>query len=101
RARVGLMLQGGGGIDPRMTAREVVALHGRFHADRRHVDELLGLVGLSGVTARTRYRRLSGGEKQRVGLALALVGRPELAILDEATAGTERQNRPDHLRARA
>jgi ABC-2 type transport system ATP-binding protein len=89
RARVGLMLQGGGGIDPRMTAREVVALHARFHADPRDVDELLGLVGLTGVTAQTRYRRLSGGEKQRVGLALALVGRPELAILDEPTAGMD------------
>jgi ABC-2 type transport system ATP-binding protein len=89
RARVGLMLQGGGGIDPRMTAREVVGLHARFHADPRNVDGLLGLVGLTGVTARTRYRRLSGGEKQRVGLALALVGRPELAILDEPTAGMD------------
>ena len=89
RARVGLMLQGGGGIDPRMTAREVVGLHARFHADPRNVDELLGLVGLTGPTARTRYRRLSGGEKQRVGLALALVGRPELAILDEPTAGMD------------
>jgi ABC-2 type transport system ATP-binding protein len=89
RARVGLMLQGGGGIDPRMTAREVVGLHGRFHADPRDTDELLGLVGLVGVATRTRYRRLSGGEKQRVGLALALVGRPELAILDEPTAGMD------------
>jgi ABC-2 type transport system ATP-binding protein len=89
RARVGLMLQGGGGIDPRMTAREVVALHARFHADPRNVDELLGLVGLTGPTARTRYRRLSGGERQRVGLALALVGRPEVAILDEPTAGMD------------
>ena len=89
RARVGLMLQGGGGIDPRMTAREVVGLHARFHADPRDVDDLLGIVGLSGPTARTRYRRLSGGERQRVGLALALVGRPELAILDEPTAGMD------------
>ena len=89
RARVGLMLQGGGGIDPRMTAREVVGLYARFHADRRPVDDLLRLVGLTGATARTRYRRLSGGERQRVGLALALVGNPELAILDEPTAGMD------------
>ncbi|MDQ3128140.1 MAG: ABC transporter ATP-binding protein [Chloroflexota bacterium] len=89
RARVGLMLQGGGGIDPRMTAREVVGLHARFHADPLDADELLGRVGLAGTTARTRYRRLSGGERQRVGLALALVGRPEVAILDEPTAGMD------------
>jgi ABC-2 type transport system ATP-binding protein len=89
RARVGLMLQGGGGIDPRMTAREVVTLHARFHAEPRNVDELLDQVGLTGPTAGTRYRRLSGGEKQRVGLALALVGRPEVAILDEPTAGMD------------
>jgi ABC-2 type transport system ATP-binding protein len=89
RARIGLMLQGGGGIDPRMTAREVVWLHGRFHANPRDTDELLAEVGLSGDVARTRYRRLSGGERQRVGLAVALVGRPDLVILDEPTAGMD------------
>ena len=92
RARVGLMLQGGGGVDPRMTAREVLRLHGRFHAAPRNADELLELVGLT-VAARTRYRRLSGGEKQRLGLALALVGRPTLAILDEPTAGMDVEGR--------
>jgi ABC-2 type transport system ATP-binding protein len=89
RARVGLMLQGGGGIDPRMSAREVVGLHARFHARPRDVDEVLSTVGLIGATTRTRYRRLSGGERQRVGMALALVGRPEVAILDEPTAGLD------------
>ena len=88
RARVGLMLQGGGGVDPRMTAREVLRLHGRFHAYPRDADELLELVGLS-AAARTRFRRLSGGERQRLGLALALVGRPVLVALDEPTAGMD------------
>jgi ABC-2 type transport system ATP-binding protein len=92
RARVGLMLQGGGGVDPRMTAREVLRLHGRFHAEPRNADELLELVGLT-VAARTRYRRLSGGEKQRLGVALALVGRPTLVILDEPTAGMDVEGR--------
>jgi ABC-2 type transport system ATP-binding protein len=89
RARVGLMLQGGGGVDPRMTAREVLRLHGRLHAAPRDADELLELVGLAGPAAGTRYRRLSGGERQRLGLALALVGRPELVALDEPTAGMD------------
>jgi ABC-2 type transport system ATP-binding protein len=91
RARVGLMLQGGG-IDPRAQPRETLRQYGRFHAEPRDADELLGLVGLSEV-ARTRYRRLSGGERQRLGLALALVGRPEVVILDEPTAGMDPEAR--------
>lgn len=91
RARVGLMLQGGG-IDPRAQPRETLLQYGRFHADPRGADELLDLVGLRAV-ARTRFRQLSGGERQRLALALALVGRPEVLVLDEPTAGMDPEAR--------
>lgn len=91
KARVGLMLQGGG-FDPRSRPRETLVQYGRFHRSPRDPDELLELVGLEAV-ARTPYKRLSGGEKQRMGLAVALVGRPEVAILDEPTAGMDPEAR--------
>ncbi len=87
RARIGLMLQGGG-VYPQARPAEILRLFARFYVEPRDPDELLDLVGLRSV-AGTRYRVLSGGEKQRLGLALALVGRPELVILDEPTAGMD------------
>jgi ABC-2 type transport system ATP-binding protein len=88
RARVGLMLQGGGGVDPRLTPAEALRLFARFHLPARDPAELLEVVGL-GAVAGTRFRRLSGGERQRLALALALVGRPEVLVLDEPTAGMD------------
>ena len=87
RPRIGLMLQEGG-VDPRTTPREVLRLYARFYRDAEDPDRLLELVDL-GRAATTRYRRLSGGEKQRLGLALALIGRPEVLVLDEPTAGMD------------
>ena len=91
RARVGLMLQDGG-FDIRARPLETLRQYAAFHADPRSPDELLALVGLSDV-ARTPYRRLSGGERQRLALAVALVGRPDVAILDEPTAGMDPEAR--------
>ena len=84
---IGVMLQEGGAY-PGARAKEILTLLANFYDSPRSPDELLTLVGLA-EQARTLYRRLSGGEKQRLSLAMALVGRPELVFLDEPTAGLD------------
>ena len=91
RARVGLMLQAGG-IDLRARPRETIEQYAGFHDGARDPDELLDVLGLRAVAA-TPFRRLSGGERQRLAFALALVGRPEVLILDEPTAGMDPEAR--------
>jgi ABC-2 type transport system ATP-binding protein len=93
RARVGLMLQGGG-LDPRSTPRDVLRMYAAFHVGGRDPEALLALVGL-GAVAGTRVRRLSGGERQRLALALALVGDPDVLVLDEPTAGMDAEAKRD------
>jgi ABC-2 type transport system ATP-binding protein len=87
RPRVGVMLQVPG-LAPLATARELVRLFARYFAAPDDPDGLLEAVGL-GTVAGSRVRTLSGGERQRLGLAHALVGRPEVLILDEPTAGMD------------
>jgi ABC-2 type transport system ATP-binding protein len=92
RARVGLMLQGGAGLEPRATPRDLVRLYAAFHDGGRRADDLIEQVGLAAV-AGTRVRRLSGGERQRLALAIALAGDPDVLILDEPTAGMDPEAR--------
>ena len=87
RPRIGVMLQQGG-IMPAALPRELLRLHARLFAQPADPDGLLELLGLTHAATR-RYKLLSGGEKQRLALALALVGRPELLMLDEPTAGMD------------
>jgi ABC-2 type transport system ATP-binding protein len=88
---LGVMLQEGG-VWQSATPREVLRLYARLHRDAWDPPELLERLGLASV-ARTRYRHLSGGEKQRLNLALALVGRPRVLVLDEPTTGLDPEAR--------
>jgi len=91
KARLGLMLQSGG-LDPRSTPLDVLRLYAAFHIGGRSPESVLDLVGLRAV-ARTRVRRLSGGERQRLALGLALIGEPDVLLLDEPTAGMDPEAR--------
>jgi ABC-2 type transport system ATP-binding protein len=87
RGRIGVMLQEGG-LYPGVRPLEALRLFAAFYPDPDDPERLLDLVGLREV-AGTYVRRLSGGECQRLSLALALIGRPELVFLDEPTAGMD------------
>ena len=89
--RIGVMLQRGG-VYPAMCARDAVRLFAAYYDDPADGAALLDRVGLRAVEG-TPWRRLSGGEQQRLSLALALVGRPRVAFLDEPSAGMDPQAR--------
>ncbi len=91
KQRIGVMLQQDG-LHPALTAREILQLYAGFFHRPMRPDDLLEQVGLR-EAARTRGRRLSGGQKRRLALAVALVGRPDLVFLDEPTTGMDPQAR--------
>jgi len=91
RARIGVMLQEGG-LYPGLRVGEVLRLFAAYYRDAEDPDALLDVVGLTGARQRM-VRRLSGGQAQRLSLACALVGKPELVFLDEPTAGMDPQAR--------
>ena len=91
KPQIGAMLQQDG-LYPGLRVREVLRLFAGYYEHAQNIDHLLERVGLS-AAARTQCRRLSGGQKRRLALAVALVGNPTLVFLDEPTAGMDPQAR--------
>lgn len=86
-ARTGALLQRGGVWFP-MSPHAALSLTATYYSAPRDVDELLGLLGLTACRT-TPWRRLSGGEQQRTLLALALLGRPRVLVLDEPSSAVD------------
>src|SRR5579862_6226351 len=85
RERIGVVLQSSE-LWPNLTVRETHRVFAGYYAQPRDVDEVIALVGLD-EKANARVKTLSGGQKRRLDLGVALVGDPELIFLDEPTTG--------------
>lgn len=90
-SRVGIMLQQGG-IPTAIRPHELLRQYSRFFDNPLDAEDLLRMVGLENRRT-TPYRQLSGGEQQRLSLALALIGQPDVVFLDEPTAGVDLSGR--------
>jgi ABC-2 type transport system ATP-binding protein len=85
RERIGVVLQSSE-LWPNLTVRETHAIFAGYYHAPRDVDEVIALVGLEDKTG-ARVKSLSGGQKRRLDLGIALVGDPDLVFLDEPTTG--------------
>lgn len=93
RDRLGVQLQESQ-LPAKLRVIEALHLYASFYADPADPEELLDLLGLQ-EKRDTPFTDLSGGQQQRLSIALALIGKPEVAILDELTTGLDPQARRD------
>ena len=91
RERIGVVLQQSQ-LWPNLTVRETHAIFAGYYRAPRDVDEVIALVGLQQKTD-ARVKSLSGGQKRRLDLGIALIGDPDLVFLDEPTTGFDPQAR--------
>ena len=91
RERIGVVLQSGS-LYAQLTVVEILSLFGGYYERSRDVDEVIAIVGLEAKRGQ-RVHTLSGGQKRRLDLGLALVGDPELVFLDEPTTGFDPEAR--------
>lgn len=81
-------------LQPKITVREALELWTQFYDDPEPWPALAGRLGLTDRLG-TRFAKLSGGQQQRLAIALALIGRPKVVILDELTTGLDPGGRRD------
>jgi ABC-2 type transport system ATP-binding protein len=81
-------------LPDKLRVGEAMELYSSFYRDPADWRRLLDVLGLS-AKRDTQFRRLSGGQQQRLSIALALVGTPKVAVLDELTTGLDPQARRD------
>jgi len=91
RERMGVVLQHSE-TWPQVTVAETLRIYAGYYRDSRDVDEVIELVGLR-EKRDARVKTLSGGQKRRLDLGLALVGNPDIVFLDEPTTGFDPQAR--------
>jgi len=91
RERIGIVLQSGN-LEPYLTVAESLALYAGYYRAPRPVEEVIEAIGLAD-KAGERAGRLSGGQRRRLDVGMALVGDPELLFLDEPTTGFDPEAR--------
>jgi ABC-2 type transport system ATP-binding protein len=91
KARLGIVLQNTG-ESGNVTVREQLSHFAGYYENPRSVDEVIAAVGLE-EKDKTLIRKLSGGQRRRVDVALGIIGRPELLFLDEPTTGFDPEAR--------